>query len=44
MSLIAAKRDNLLDRKLRSLNRYDILLIDLCVVTGYVEFASRTAC
>src|SRR5450631_2642866 len=27
-SLIAAKRDNLLDRKLRSLNRYDILLID----------------
>src|SRR5450631_163374 len=34
-SLIAAKRDNLLDRKLRSLNRYDILLID---ELGYIPF------
>jgi DNA replication protein DnaC len=35
MSLIAAKRDNLLDRKLRSLNRYDIILID---ELGYIPF------
>jgi len=35
MSLIAAKRDNLLDRKLRSLDRYDIVLID---ELGYIPF------
>jgi hypothetical protein len=39
MSLIAAKREDRLDRKLKSYDRYDIVLIDLCVVTDCVELA-----
>lgn len=35
MSLIAAKRDDQLQRKLRSLERYDVILID---ELGYIPF------
>jgi DNA replication protein DnaC len=37
MKLIAAKRDGTLQSHYRKLDRIDVLLIDLCVVTDYVE-------
>ena len=42
--LTATESDAVLRRRLRKYSAPDVLLIDLCVVTGYVEFASRTAC
>jgi DNA helicase TIP49 (TBP-interacting protein) len=37
MQLIEAKKSGTLQRTFRSFDRIDLLLIDLCVVTGYVE-------
>ena len=42
--LTATESDAVLRRRLRKYSAPDVLLVDLCVVTGYVEFASRTAC
>jgi hypothetical protein len=39
MNLITAKREDRLKQRLANYERYHLLLIDLCVATGYVELS-----